>query len=92
MSDFGEKYPWSLQSRRFLFGLITVQFYEYRCVLTNAQIELMFADKSRIKYSKTPSPKDGKAPSKKAIEETIRIWNERKKQEAEQAAKQQTPQ
>lgn len=92
MSAFGEKHPWALQSKHFLFGFITVQFWEYRCVLTNAQIELMCADIPRIKYTKTALSKTGKAPTKKAIDETIRIWNERKKKEAEEAAKKQTPQ
>lgn len=88
MSEFGEKYPHAIQSRRFLFGLFTVRYWEYRCVYTNAEIELMCADRSRIKYSSSPETKSKvKKPSRKAIDDTIRIWNERKKKEAEEAAK-----
>lgn len=93
MSDFGEKNPWALESKRFLFGLITVQFWEYRCVLTNAQIELMCADKSRIKYS---NPDKKKKTTQKDYDESVRLNMESieriRKRKAQQAAKQQTPQ
>lgn len=92
MAEFGHKYPWALQSRRFLFGLITVQFWEYRCVLTNAQIELMCADVSKIKYHNP----DKKKTTQQDYDESVRLNMESieriKKRKAEQAAKQQTPQ
>lgn len=87
MAEFGEKYPDAIKTRRIL-GLFPVRFWEYRCVYTNAEIELMCADRSRIKYSSSPKTKSkGKKPSRKAIDETIRIWNERQKKEAEESAK-----
>lgn len=87
MAEFGEKYPEAIKTRK-LLGLFPVRFWEYRCVYTNAEIELMCADRSRIKYSSSPQTKSkDKKPSRKAIDETIRIWNERQKKEAEEATK-----
>ena len=87
MAEFGEKHPEAIKTRRIL-GLFTVRFWEYRCVYTNAEIELICADRSRIKYSSSPQTKiKGKKPTRKAIDETIRIWNERQKKEAEKFAK-----
>lgn len=89
MAEFGEKYPEAIKTRR-LFGLFPIRFWEYRCVYTNAEIELMCADRSRIKYSSPPQTKiKSKKPSRQAINQTIKAWNERKMKEAEEAAKKQ---
>lgn len=49
MNELGEKHPNLTRTRYFFFGLFPVQDWEYRCVYTNAQLELMSADRSRIK-------------------------------------------
>lgn len=76
MSAFGEKHPWALKPRRFLFGLFTVQFWEYRCVLSNAQIELMCADIPRIDYDSDVAEEKNKSDLEKARE-----YNKRKAEE-----------
>lgn len=91
MSAFGEKHPWALQPRHFLFGLITVPFWEYRCGLSNAQIEVMCADLPRIKYT-TPGKK--KKTTQEDYDECVRLNMESimkmRKRKAEEAAKQQS--
>lgn len=88
MSALGEKHPWALQPRRFLFGLITIPFWEYRCTLTNAQIELMCADLPRIKYT---SPGKKKKITQEDYDECVRLNMESiekmRKRKAEEAAK-----
>lgn len=88
MAEFGEKYPKSIEPRRFLFGLFTVKYWEYRCVYTNAEIELMCADRSRIKYT-TPGKK--KKITQEDYDECVRLNMESiekmRKRKAEEAAK-----
>lgn len=90
MAEFGEKYPEAIKTRR-LFGLFPVRFWEYRCVYTNAEIELMCADKSRIKYL-TPGKK--KKTTQEDYDECVRLNMESimrmRKRKAEEAAKQQS--
>lgn len=84
MTAFGEKHPWALQPRRFFFGLITVPFWEYRCVLSNAQIEVMCADLPRIKYA-TPGKK--KKITQEDYDECVRLNMESIKKMRERKAK-----
>lgn len=90
MAEFGEKYPKSIEPRRFLFGLFTVKYWEYRCVYTNAEIELMCADRSRIKYL---DPDKKKKITKEDYDECVRLNMESikkiRKRKAEEAAKKQ---
>lgn len=85
MSAFGEKHPWALQPRRFLFGLFTVPFWEYRCTLTNAQIELMCADLPRIDYDADPEDEKKKSDLEKAREYNKRKAEEMNRKKANQS-------
>jgi hypothetical protein len=49
-SAFTEKYPWAIKPRFTIFGWVDA--YIYRCVLSNAKIELMSTDLPQIKYAK----------------------------------------
>jgi len=49
--------PWALKPKTFFFGLLYVDAWIYRCVLSCAKIEIMCADLPRVEYSKTD--KDG---------------------------------
>lgn len=77
-------------ARSFLFGLITIPMYEYRCVLSLAQIELLTVDKPLVVYP--PKRKKGKKgdkpgrPSRKSIEEAKQKWEEKYKDGAKPAA------
>lgn len=88
MAEFGEKYPKSIEPRRFLFGLFAVKYWEYRCVYTNAEIELMCADRSRIKYL---NPDKKKKITQEDYDECVRLNMESiekmRKRKAEEAAK-----
>ena len=80
----GEKHPNLMASRSFFFGLLTIPMYEYRCVLTCAQIELLTIDKPVINYL-TGNDKKGKAkspkrPTKQRIEKVTQEWEERYKE------------
>lgn len=54
-SAFGKEYPWTIEPLKLFWGLIVIQEYVYRCVLSHAKISLMQADLPRIdsKKSKT---------------------------------------
>lgn len=91
MAEFGEKYPEAIKTRRIL-GLFPVRFWEYRCVYTNAEIELMCADRSRIKYA-TPGKK--KKITQEDYDECVRLNMESiekmRKRKAAEAAKKANP-
>lgn len=79
-----------MAARSFLFGFITIPMYEYRCVLSLAQIELLMADKPVVVYPhKNKKGKKGDKPdrpSKASIEEAKRKWEEKYKDGAKPAA------
>lgn len=79
-----------MASRSFLFGLIMIPMYEYRCVLSLAQIELLTADKPVIVYPQKrkkvrKDEKEGR-PSRRSIEEATRKWEEKYKDGGKPAA------
>ena len=82
---FIKEFPCYGGTRRFLFGLIEVRNWEYRCVLTLPQIELMQSDLPHTLYIR--KNKDGnKSVSKadyddavKANEESLRRSIERRR-------------
>lgn len=78
----GEKHPNLMQARSFFFGLVSVPMYEYRCVLTCAQIELLAIDKPVVNYD-TGNGKKGKKtkkrPSKAEVEKVTKAWQEKYK-------------
>ena len=39
-----------METRSFLLGLVTIPMYEYRCVMSKAQIELLSIDKPLVDY------------------------------------------
>jgi len=51
-SAFGKEYPWTLEPLRLLWGLVVIEEYVYRCVLSNAKISLMISDLPHIEYKK----------------------------------------
>ena len=77
----GEKHPNLVASRSFLFGLVVVPMYEYRCVLSCAQIELLTVDKPVVNYGSGKKYKGGKPkrPTRKDVEEAKRKWEEKYK-------------
>ncbi len=72
-----------MAARTFFFGLLTIPMYEYRCVLSIAQIELLAVDKPLVTYppkGKRGKKADGeKRPAKASIEEAARKWEEKYK-------------
>lgn len=84
MTELGEKNPNLLKTRYFFFGLFSVQNWEYRCVYTNAQIELMCADRSRIKYL---NPQKKKKITQEDYDECVRLNMESIKKLRERKAK-----
>lgn len=79
-----------MASRSFLFGLVIVPMYEYRCVLSLAQIELLMADKPVVVYPrKNKKGKKGEKadrPSRASIEEAKQKWEEKYKDGSKPAA------
>ena len=83
----GEKHPNLMASKSFLWGLISIPMYEYRCVLTCAQIELLTIDKPVVNYGINKS-KGGKRdrmnqsfkrPSKQLVMNKTKEWEEKYK-------------
>ena len=71
-----------MQARSFFFGLVSVPMYEYRCVLTCAQIELLAIDKPVVNYDtgkKSKGKKAKKRPSKAEVEKVTKAWQEKYK-------------
>ena len=91
MAEFGEKYPKAIEPRSFLFGLWRVKYWEYRCVYTNAEIELMCADRARIKYLNSDKKKK---ITQEDYDECVRLNMEsierKRKRKAEEAANKST--
>lgn len=52
-----------MEPKSFLFGLFSVDAWNYRCVLSKAKIEVMCIDLPRVEYAKTD--KDGNVIKKK---------------------------
>ena len=78
----GEKHPNLVASRSFLFGLVVIPMYEYRCVLSCAQIELLTIDKPVVNYGTDKKSKKNdkpKRPTKQDVEEVTRKWEEKYK-------------
>ncbi len=84
----GEKHPNLMRARSFVFGLVTVPMYEYRCVLTCAQIELLAIDKPLVNYGTGIGKKgkkgkkgdrSGRRPSKAEVDRVTDAWMEKYK-------------
>ena len=81
----GEKHPNLMASRSFFFGLLTIPMYEYRCVLSCAQIELLTIDKPVINYGMDKDGKrdkkgrDSKRPSKQQVIKKTKEWEDKYK-------------
>lgn len=60
----GEKHPNLNGFEIFLFRFLTIPMYEYRCVLSCAQIELLTIDKPVINYG---MDKDGKRDKEEVV-------------------------
>lgn len=84
MAELGEKHPDLLKTRYFFFGLIPVQYWEYQCVYPNALLELMCADRSRIKYL---NPNKKKKITKEDYDECVWLNMESIKKLRERKAK-----
>ena len=73
-----------MAARSFLFGLIVIPMYEYRCVMSCAQIELLTIDKPVINY-RTKGQKDRKGgePSRRPTRQDVlgaaQKWEEKYK-------------
>ena len=51
-SAFGKEYPWTLEPLKLFWGLVVIEEYVYRCVLSNAKISLMISDLPHVDYKK----------------------------------------
>ena len=74
-----------MASRSFFLGLLTIPMYEYRCVLSCAQIELLTIDKTVINYGTDKGGKrdkkgrDSKRPSKQQVIKKTKEWEDKYK-------------
>ena len=51
-SAFGKEYPYALEPLKLFWGLVVIEEYVYRCVLSNAKISLMISDLPHVEYKK----------------------------------------
>ena len=79
-----EKWQWLVAPRYFLFGMIRVPMFEYRCGMTIAQIELMQYDQPFTAY-KRRDPNEGKKPGDpgykpdaEKLKASVEKWKKRK--------------
>jgi len=88
---FIKEFPCYGGTRRFFFGLIEERNWEYRCVLTLPQIELMQSDLPHTLYIR--KDKDGnKSVSKADYDEAVRMNEESLKRSIERRRKRQQEQ
>lgn len=90
-SAFVKEFPCYGNTRRFLFGLIEVRNWGYRCVLTLPQIELMSSDLPHTLY--IHKDKDGNTSVSKAdYDEAVRMNEESLRRSIERRKKRQQEQ
>ena len=80
---FIKEFPCYGGTRRFLFGLIEVRNWAYRCVLTLPQIELMQSDLPHTLYKHKSDRNKTKSYSQSEIDEATRL-TELARQKAEE--------
>ena len=90
-ASFVKEFPCYGGTRRFLFGLIEVRNWGYRCVLTLPQIELMQSDLPHTLYIRKEK-KEKKVCSQADIDEATRLNAESLKRSRERRRKRQQEQ
>ena len=88
---FIKEFPCYGGTRRFLFGLIEVRNWAYRCVLTMPQIELMQSDLPHTLYNFKEKKTDG-GVSKADLDEAVRMNEESLRRSIERRKKRQQEQ
>lgn len=90
---FIKEFPCYGGTRRFLFGLVEVRNWAYRCVLTLPQIELMQSDLPHTMYNHKKKDKDGnKSVSKADYDEAVKKNEESLRRSIERRKKRQQEQ
>lgn len=72
------KFPFLIESRRFLFGLIEVTQWGWRCGLTKPQIDLLLHDQPFIDYKKVKDKDKSNVSQNKAAEAQRRLEENRR--------------
>ena len=65
----GDKYPHVLVPLKLFWGLVVIEEYVYRCVLSNAKISIIGSDIARMDYKRTRNP--DRPYSKKDYDESV---------------------
>ena len=90
---FIKEFPCYGGTRRFLFGLVEVRNWAYRCVLTLPQIELMQSDLPHTMYNQKKKDKGGnKSVSKADYDEAVKKNEESLRRSIERRKKRQQEQ
>ena len=89
---FIKEFPCYGGTRRFLFGLIEVRNWEYRCVLTIPQIEIMQSDLPHTLYIRKDKDGNNTSVSKADYDEAVRMNQESLRRSIERRKKRQQEQ